>query len=314
MDINIGKILIMGSLLNCLSPVLSIAACLSHKSPFVSIQDKDEMKAVVSPFLSKERKCIASEQQSDHLVLAAALQGWIDASAYSGKSSAIKYAGKFKMSVQNINIIMEMRDQFATMLHDIGLAQKPGPGQDSSGFRWYDSDVCPQNLHKSSSSILRSVLVASLYPRVALMDQVIPGSPPTWHDGNGPVAIHPSSILSSLSAGNFQQPFVVYSEKMKTSKVFLRDCSVASPLSIFLFGKHVHIDHKSSQVIVDGWIRIKVAGRCASILFKIRERLDAVLQARVKENQHMTKAEQTHVIMELVAKLLEQEQQTGGSQ
>ena len=78
------------------------------------------------------------------------------------------------------------------------------------------------------------------------------------------------------------RPFVVYSEKMKTSKVFLRDCSVASPLPILLFGRQVDVDHRSSVVVVDGWIKLKVTGRCSAILMAVRERLDALLRSKVQ--------------------------------
>lgn len=70
--------------------------------------------------------------------------------------------------------------------------------------------------------------------------------------------------------------------------------------------QHFHVDHRSSQVIVDGWIRIKATGQCAAILFNLRERMESVLQARVQKNQS-TVHDETTPIMDLVASLLEQE-------
>lgn len=283
-DVNIGKILIMGALLQCLSPALSIAACLSHKSPFSSFQDKEEIRAARAPFLSKDRdsnRSVAAGQQSDHLVLAAALQGWIDAKASGGMSTASKYAKKHGLSIPNVNTIMDMRDQFAGMLESAGLAQR-GDNDAGHGYKWYDDGRCPQNAHKSSPEVIQAVLVASLYPSIALVDEVVPGSAPTWHDGQGPVSVHPTSMISDVSSGALMRPFVVYSEKMKTSKVFLRDCSVASPLPILLFGRQVDVDHRSSVVVVDGWIKLKVTGRCSAILMAVRERLDALLRSKVQ--------------------------------
>jgi len=306
-DVSIGKILIMGALLQCLSPALSIAACLSHKSPFVSYQDKEDMKSLYTPFLSKEKKTLASEQQSDHLVLAAALQGWIDAKSVGGKSQAIKYAKKYQLSVQNVDIIMDMREQFASMLQSVGLVQQGTSS--SSSLRWYDDDSCPQNRHKSFPYMIKTALVASLYPQIAVIDDVAPGSTPTWHDGSGTVAIHPTSTLAGLSAGAFQRPCIVYSEKMKTAKVFLRDCSVASPLSIFLFGGHIHVDHRSGLVLIDDWIRIRVGGRCASILLLIREKIQSILQARVGQNNKSNSEEESAQAMTILTELLQQEQE-----
>lgn len=303
-DVNVGKILIMGTMLHCLSPVLSISACLSHKSPFVSTQDKDDMRVMAAPFLSRDKKCIASDQQSDHLVLAAVLQGWIDAKASGGISTARKYAQKYNLSVQNINIIMEMRDQFASMLENTGLAHK-GEVQ-TSNLAWYDSELCPENANAQYPDILRAVLVASLYPKIAVIDELVPGNVPTWHDGTGSVAIHPTSLLSNLTAGSLQRPFIVYSEKMKTTKIFLRDCTIASPLSIFLFGSQPQIDHRSGTALIDGWIRIRIQGRCAAILLLLRDRLEKLLENKVDidTNDGMDKSS----VMDAVIQVLKQEQ------
>ena len=287
-DVNIGKILIMGALLQCLSPALSIAACLSHKSPFAAFQDKEEIRAARAPFLSKDRdsnRSVAAGQQSDHLVLAAALQGWIDARASGGMSMASKYAKKYRLSIPNVNTIMDMRDQFAGMLESAGLARRGDEDTASfagQGYKWYDDERCPQNAHKASPEVIHAVLVASLYPSIALVDEVVPGCAPTWHDGQGSVSIHPTSMLSDVSAAALLRPFVVYSEKMKTSRVFLRDCSVASPLPILLFGRQVEVDHRSSVVVVDGWIKLKVTGRCSAILMAVREQLDELLRSKVQ--------------------------------
>lgn len=39
-DVRIGKMLIVAALFKCLSPILTVAATLSHRSPFVSPIDK----------------------------------------------------------------------------------------------------------------------------------------------------------------------------------------------------------------------------------------------------------------------------------
>lgn len=41
-DSKVGKMLLLGTFFGCLSPVLSIAASLSYKTPFMGSQDKQE--------------------------------------------------------------------------------------------------------------------------------------------------------------------------------------------------------------------------------------------------------------------------------
>ena len=52
MEARLGKLLLIGASLGCLSPALSIAACLSHKSPFTTSSDQQEatqrMKAALA--------------------------------------------------------------------------------------------------------------------------------------------------------------------------------------------------------------------------------------------------------------------------
>jgi len=293
-DVRIGKILIMGALLNCISPTLSIAACLSHKSPFLKYE-----KSTVAPFLSKEGRYISSQQQSDHLVLAAAIEGWIRASS-SNKSLAFSYAKKHDLSIQNIEIIMEMRHQFALMLADGGLLEKTN---NTAGRTWYDSDTCIHNANKDSSSVVKAVIVASLYPNVAIMGDASPGSRPTWHDGLGPVALHPSSALVENTEAAFHRPFLVYNEKVRTSKVFLRDCTVASPLSLYLFGGAINIDHRAGLAIVDGWIRMKVPARCAAILLAVRQYIQGTMMTLYRKRSNVDDP-----VMPIIIKLLEQEE------
>lgn len=42
MEARLGKLLLIGASLGCLSPALSIAACLSHKSPFAASSDQQD--------------------------------------------------------------------------------------------------------------------------------------------------------------------------------------------------------------------------------------------------------------------------------
>ena len=52
--------------------------------------------------------------------------------------------------------------------------------------------------------------------------------------------------------------------QVRTSRTFIRDCTVASPLAILLFGGSLAVAHDSSYVQVDGWLRIRWAPVCAT--------------------------------------------------
>ncbi|KAH9305425.1 hypothetical protein KI387_009829 [Taxus chinensis] len=82
-DVRIGKMMLYGALFGCLAPVLTIAACLSHKSPFVSPKDEKYNAERAKLLLLSEKidggngQNIASGQQSDHLLLVVAYNRWM---------------------------------------------------------------------------------------------------------------------------------------------------------------------------------------------------------------------------------------------
>eukprot|EP00878_Enallax_costatus_P045525 GHUV01054928.1.p1 GENE.GHUV01054928.1~~GHUV01054928.1.p1 ORF type:complete len:151 (+),score=44.95 GHUV01054928.1:617-1069(+) len=100
------------------------------------------------------------------------------------------------------------------------------------------------------------------------------------------VFIHPSSVLSELTAGQLQQPHVVYLEKTKTTRVFLREVSVASPLSLILFSNTLKVQHDSGIVVLGDWLQIKVPAVTAVLLKRLREAVDHVLTATVAASNH----------------------------
>lgn len=61
----------------------------------------------------------------------------------------------------------------------------------------------------------------------------------------------------------YDSPYLVYHEKVKTSRVFIRDCSMVSVYSLLLFGGgRVNVElHKGDYLISldDGWIRFAAA-------------------------------------------------------
>ena len=65
--------LVFAAILGCLSPVLTVAATISSRSPFVSpLERRDAADAAKRGF---------AREQSDHLAVLAAYQGWRDARA-----------------------------------------------------------------------------------------------------------------------------------------------------------------------------------------------------------------------------------------
>ncbi|KAI3433652.1 hypothetical protein D9Q98_003461 [Chlorella vulgaris] len=279
-DARIGKLLLLSASLGCLAPALTIAACLSYKSPFTGGSQQDAADRARAALAAPGSRTIAAGQQSDHLLMVAAVDGWLAARSKGGHQAAREYSRRHFLSQQALEMLADMRWQYASMLADIGFVAAPGGGR-GGGRTWMDARDAPFNRYASHPAVVKAVLLAALYPNVAVMDdEAAPGKRPGWHDGIGEVAIHPSSICHMLESQQYQRPYVMYLEKVRTSRTFIRDCTVASPAAILLFGGALSVAHDSSYVQVDGWLRIRAPAQTAVLVKRLRQALDAMWRER----------------------------------
>ena len=91
--------------------------------------------------------------------------------------------------------------------------------------------------------------------------------------------VHPSSVNSRVGAEQWSSPYLVFHERVRTSKVYLRDCSPVPPLALLLFagGRLDVCRQQGSALLVDGWLRVGVPARAVPLLLSFRGRVDAVV-------------------------------------
>ncbi|XP_024539805.1 DExH-box ATP-dependent RNA helicase DExH7, chloroplastic isoform X1 [Selaginella moellendorffii] len=338
-DVHIGKMLLYGALLGCLSPVLTIAAYLSHKSPFVApLGQRDAAERAKHAFgdSAAEKSTIASGRQSDHLVIVAAYENWRRLVTQGGARAARQFCDASFLSMPVLNMLREMRLQFAKLLKDIGFISKVPAFQVSyhcNSFsqgdnRAADIDKCldeinqPFNQNAQSASVIKAVLCAGLYPNVATMmeESVKAGHAnalnqraglaseknPRWTDGRREVYVHPSSINSKVK--EFQHPFLVFHEKVETSRVYLRDTTVLSPFALLLFGGSIKVQHQVGYATVDDWMKIDVPARTAVLFKELRSSLDLLLSELTKSPQGLSSARGKEVVNSVLKLLVLVEQ------
>ena len=298
LDPRLGKLLLYGAALGCLAPALTIAASLAHRPPFATPLDDQaavgRVKAGMAAPGSKTGGPLATGQQSDHLLAAAAYAGWVAARASGGKAAAATHARSLCLSTQALEMLRDMRGQFATMLADAGLVRPLGPraqggrrGGGSDAAAWYDEPAHPANAHARRPAVVKAALAAALYPNVGVMDEgslanaTAAGAKPAWHDGSGPVALHPGSVNAGLVGRAFAAPYVLFLEKVRTSRAFLRDTTVVGAVPLLLFGGALDVRHGEGTVLIDGWLTVRAAAPTAVLVKKLRSALDATLAARV---------------------------------
>ncbi|CAM9135591.1 unnamed protein product [Choristocarpus tenellus] len=306
--VQVGKMLVYGAVLGCLDPVLSIAAGLSCRSPFLSSGDPEKREAIDA---AKRRVAAAGGGRSDHTLLAVTVSEWEAAGdggggggggrngkgrGGGGERGRSAYCRENGLSFERMRELGEVRQQLAQALAGIGFISSPRAAFDSS------ANV---NAQARSWRVVKAAVCAGLYPRVIrvhrpmekFVDLVGVGAVAARHTakefqfftrpvdgGGGPgkddrVFIHPSS--TNFTTNDWSCPWLVYHERVHTSRVFVRDCTEVSPYALLLFGGQVAVQAGLGRITVDDWVRFEAIGRIAALVNKLRQRLDSMLLEKI---------------------------------
>ena len=186
------------------------------------------------------------------------------------------FANENFLSIRTLKNLADIKHQFLELLVSIGFVPinigKRSMGVDSV----FNITGDQLNVNSDNYNLLQGLLCGALYPNVVKVftpeksfqlqnTGAIPRQPKpeelrfeTKQDGT--VNIHPSSI--NFTVGYFTSPYIVYQEKFKTSRIFIRDTSMVSMLSLILFsGYGINVERHNEMFILsldDGWIMFAV--------------------------------------------------------
>ncbi|XP_016184683.1 DExH-box ATP-dependent RNA helicase DExH1 isoform X5 [Arachis ipaensis] len=258
LDPNIGKMLLMGSIFQCLNPALTIAAALAYRNPFVlPINRKEEA--------DDAKRSFAGDSCSDHIALLKAFEGWKEAKR-SGNEKQFCW-DNFLSSV-TLRLIDDMRLQFLNLLSDIGFVDKSrGP----NAYNQYSHDL----------EMVCAILCAGLYPNVVQCKRR--GKRTAFYTKEvGKVDIHPASVNAGVHL--FPLPYMVYSEKVKTTSIYVRDSTNISDYALLLFGGNL-VPGKNGEGIemLGGYLHFSASKSVIDLIRKLRGELDKLLNRKIEE-------------------------------
>ncbi|XP_075013624.1 ATP-dependent DNA/RNA helicase DHX36 isoform X2 [Calonectris borealis] len=237
---HIGKMILFGALFCCLDPVLTIAASLSFKDPFVIPLGKEKVA-------DARRKELSKNTKSDHLTV-----------------------------VNAFTMLHNMKGQFAEHLLAAGFVNSRDPKDPKS------------NTNSDNEKLLKAVICAGLYPKVAKIRPSFSKKRKmvkVCTKTDGTVNIHPKSV--NVEETEFHYNWLVYHLKMRTSSIYLYDCTEVSPYCLLFFGGDISIQKDKDQdtIAVDEWIVFQSPARIAHLVKNLRQELDDLLQEKI-ENPH----------------------------
>ena len=292
-DARVGKMLIFGALLRCLNPVLTIAAAMSGRSPFLSPADKRAEANAARDRLA------AHAHKSDHLAIVAAFNGWQAARERGGPGAGRAFCEEHFLSGQTIESIAKLRADFAGILADLGfvdrdyLHQLRRVGAHKAVQESADRADLDDQAH--NGRIIKAVICAAFYPsllRVAHPTQKYKeteggtvekdaeaATVKIFAREQGRVFIHPRSV--NFSVGKYESGWLVYTSMVETSKVYVTESSMVPAYAVLLFGGKLRVDHDRGRIVVDDWAEFQAPGKIAVLIRELQAEVDRVLEAKV---------------------------------
>ena len=317
-DVRIGKLIIFGCVFKCLDSALTIAACLSYRSPFVApFNKRDEARRKRQEF---------ALWSSDQITDLQAYNAWRTAQRTS-YAAGYAFTQENFLSIKTLQTIVSMKHQFAELLSSIGFITDSISSRrlDKAGKFGTDGIEAlinsEMNANNKNGKLLLSILCSALYPNVVqilspktkfaqtssgAMAKTTPIEDLRFRTKNdGFVHLHPSSVI--VKAGQPMESayvgkslklathsfrfynfilFLVYHEKIKTSRIFVRELSIVPIYSMVLFGGYgVEIELQRGQFVLsmeDGWIKfVTFSHVIAECLKEMRHELDRLLQDKI---------------------------------
>ncbi|XP_006232012.1 ATP-dependent RNA helicase DHX29 isoform X1 [Rattus norvegicus] len=236
-NVKIGKMLIFGAIFGCLEPVATLAAVMTEKSPFITpIGRKDEAD------LAKSSLAVAD---SDHLTIYNAYLGWKKAQQEGGFRSEISYCQRNFLNRTSLLTLEDVKQELMKLVRAAGF---------SSSTSW-EGKKGPQALSFQDIALLKAVLAAGLYDSVGKIMctksvDVTEKLACMVETAQGKAQVHPSSVNRDLQTYGW----LLYQEKVRYARVYLRETTLITPFPVLLFGGDIEVQHRERLLSVDGWI------------------------------------------------------------
>ena len=192
---SVGKMIIYASILRCIEPILTVAAYMSVKSPFVA------------PFHKRQAAQIEKEKfacgNSDLLTVVQAFDAWNAVRTAGGRQASRRFCHRHFLSETTLMMMARLRDQYRRELASLGFvdAHEGRTGANNDEDMWSRS---AQNQRRADNSrdiaVIKCAICAGLYPNVAQASKIPRrqgGSYTKFTTVEEIVALHPSSVSSS---------------------------------------------------------------------------------------------------------------------
>ena len=283
-DARLGKLCVLGCVFDgCLDAALTVAAALGNRSPFLSPLERREQADA-----SKRAFCAYDGGPSDcgHSDLLC-IRNAYDAYEDAGRNK-YDFARERFLGIKTLQLIGLLKRQLLEALAQAGLVRNAprtlrARDVEYLGKSYGDTDGVRAALASyrrsqppppPSDAVVASLVSAALFPQVAYVKAPLskktknPCSPENLkleiRDPRGvesepqSASVHPSSVRGRLNGSHWPSPYCCFHEKVRTTKVYVRDATPTPPLAPFLLtGNNLEGE---TTLVLDGWLKCVVEG------------------------------------------------------
>jgi ATP-dependent RNA helicase DHX36 len=295
MEPGLGKMVLLGAIFQCLDPILTIAACISSKSPFLSPPQAKERADEIKVHW-------AQGLFSDHFAILNAYKAWYELQSSGNFREANKFCTDNFLNRTSLHTIEQVKIQLLNLLERAGVVPKYYPQRDYGEQRDLALGPPEYNVNSNCLPLLRSLICAGVYPNISLKT-----SKKTYRTRHENITfIHPASenykgraAKLAATARNYRigngnigsesdeslfapiGTLYAYSTKIKTSgqQIYLRSTTRIDPLSVILFGGEIKLRQQNNTLLltIDEWLQFDGNDKVIELTNKLKHLLENCL-------------------------------------
>ncbi|GAA5857787.1 hypothetical protein JCM9279_000747 [Rhodotorula babjevae] len=281
MDVHLGLFLIMSTIFGCLDAALTITAALNSKSPWITPFGRENEADTVKRGFKVEN--------SDFLTLYNAYCCWREACSNNYER---EFCRKSFLSLQNLQQIEELRQQFFSFLVDAGFVNiSNSERRELVSTRYGKSRTkfvrVPADLDVASRDprTVMACLAASMYPKLLLIDPQN-GSLRTLAN-SAPAAVHPSSV--NFAPGrrvDFGQGvrFAAFFQAMHTKRLYVWESGAVDERAVYLLCGNADFQLPAHSISIDRKIRTRLEDPKSAVAIKLlREKWRELFNRKMRD-------------------------------
>ena len=260
------------------------------------------------------RQAFATEG-SDPLTTLTAFNQWKEFRTTNGDRATNDFLRDSFLSRLTLFQMEDLRKQFASLLMEIGFLPK-GFRVTEHRNRGNGDRIVSQstNVNAENMALVKTIVCAGLYPNIIVAPRNLVDSRPgdksageyAFRGLKGDVYLHPCTI--SFKSKRLDSRYCCYQEIVKTSKIYVGDCTTVSPITLLLFGGSLQVFHSKHIVTVDNWLQFKIGARPATLVKHLRAQMESLLLRKIlSPHDDITGSKEGQALIQGVSTLLANE-------